>query len=352
MKNIIITTTNSIEKTTIERYIDIISTNVVIGTNVFSDFAASFTDFFGGTSETYQKKLDSIYKEAVHILSQKATTLGANAIIGLRIDFNEISGKGKSMFMISATGTAVKISHDEIIAIQGGNKKDGFIPMDDLQDEVKKIKLIQKLQNGDKPSESEWDFLHSNFIPEVVEILLVPFLQLTKDDTVMYAHNDLFNKIFPLYFSLMDNDKATELLYPHLQKYPNRVIILARKAHLFNPAIIKKEIKSGNFEIAIQLLNIDKKSYSQNDMIEMKSILSMFDQLPDIGKIEVIKGVFSKGEEKYICANGHKNPKDIEFCQEYGCYQNIKGLTYEQISQVDIFKIKVKSLEILLASTD
>jgi uncharacterized protein YbjQ (UPF0145 family) len=106
---VITTSTNSIENAEIEKYIELISTNVVIGTNFFSDFGASFTDFFGGFSDSYQNKLQKIYKVAIDNLKLKATSIGANAILGLKIDFDEISGKGKSMFMISALGTAVLI---------------------------------------------------------------------------------------------------------------------------------------------------------------------------------------------------------------------------------------------------
>lgn len=80
--------------------------NVVLGTNFFSDFAASFTDTFGGTSDTYQGKLDKIYNEVIEKLSKKTLAIGCNAIIGFKIDFDEISGKGVSMFMVNAVGTA------------------------------------------------------------------------------------------------------------------------------------------------------------------------------------------------------------------------------------------------------
>lgn len=105
----IITTTNNIEGAEITQYMRLISTNVVIGTNFLSDFAASFTDIFGGRSSTYQRKLDDVYQNAISEIEQKAACIGADAVVGLKMDFNEISGKGKTMFMVSAVGTAVKI---------------------------------------------------------------------------------------------------------------------------------------------------------------------------------------------------------------------------------------------------
>lgn len=106
----IITTTNNIEGARIEEYVSLVSTNIVIGTNFFSDFVASFTDFFGGRSSTYQNKLDDVYRAAIKEVERKAKAAGADAIVGLKMDFNEVSSKGKAMFMVSAVGTAVKLS--------------------------------------------------------------------------------------------------------------------------------------------------------------------------------------------------------------------------------------------------
>ena len=95
MVKILITTTSYISNAEILQYSGIVTTNVVVGVNFFSDFLASFSDIFGGNSGTYQNKLDRIYKEVVSNLETKAKKKGANAIIGLHIDFDEISGKGK-----------------------------------------------------------------------------------------------------------------------------------------------------------------------------------------------------------------------------------------------------------------
>ena len=105
----IITTTPTIEGRQIESYIGLSSANVVVGTNVFSDFFASITDVLGGRSSSYQNKLDKTYKTAIEEIELKASRMGADAVVGLKIDFNEISSKDKAMFMVSAVGTAVKL---------------------------------------------------------------------------------------------------------------------------------------------------------------------------------------------------------------------------------------------------
>jgi uncharacterized protein YbjQ (UPF0145 family) len=107
--DILVSTTPSLDGCEILKYLKPITAHIVIGTNVFSDFIASWTDFLGGQSETYQKKLSESYQLALNEIKSKAFQIGANAVVGLHIDLDEISGKGKSMFMITASGTAVLI---------------------------------------------------------------------------------------------------------------------------------------------------------------------------------------------------------------------------------------------------
>ena len=106
----IITTTHKIAGYKIESYLGLVNANQVIGANLLADFMASFSDVFGGTSGAYREKLDVLYKDVMSSLEKNAISIGANAILGVHIDFDEISGQGKSMFMITAYGTAVIIT--------------------------------------------------------------------------------------------------------------------------------------------------------------------------------------------------------------------------------------------------
>jgi uncharacterized protein YbjQ (UPF0145 family) len=105
----IVTSTNDIKDFKVTEYLGLINANIVLGANFISDIFASFSDFFGGYSNSYQSKLDEIYNKALNELQAKAKTIKADAVIGVHFDFDEISGQGKSMFMVTAYGTAVKI---------------------------------------------------------------------------------------------------------------------------------------------------------------------------------------------------------------------------------------------------
>lgn len=108
----IVTTTNSVEGYSIRKYLGVVNANVVIGTNLFSDIAASLTDVFGGRSDSYKSKLTTIYDEVMKELIGKAENYHADAIVGLHVDFDEVSGGGKSMFMVSASGTAITLEEN------------------------------------------------------------------------------------------------------------------------------------------------------------------------------------------------------------------------------------------------
>jgi uncharacterized protein YbjQ (UPF0145 family) len=112
---IIVTTTNSLEGYKIIKYLSPIVSNIVIGSNILSDYIASWTDYFGGRSRTYQNKLAKMYNIAIDELKKEAQEKGANCILGIKIDFDEISGIGKQMFMLNAMGTAVIIKDEKEI---------------------------------------------------------------------------------------------------------------------------------------------------------------------------------------------------------------------------------------------
>ncbi len=114
----IVTTTNSIEGREISRYNDPIAANVVIGTNIFSDIGASYEDFFGGRSTSYEKKTQEMYKRITETLKQRAQALRADAIIGLSVDIDEISGKGSRMFMITTVSTPIHLKEAVCVPVE------------------------------------------------------------------------------------------------------------------------------------------------------------------------------------------------------------------------------------------
>lgn len=102
------TTTPNIEGKRITDYLGIITADVIIGANIFSDIFASVRDIVGGRSATYEKKLDEGKILAIRELEEEAQKLGGNAIVGIDFDYETVGAKG-SMLMITISGTAVKV---------------------------------------------------------------------------------------------------------------------------------------------------------------------------------------------------------------------------------------------------
>jgi uncharacterized protein YbjQ (UPF0145 family) len=102
----LITTTNTIEGKKIVKYIGLVSGETIIGANIFKDLFAGIRDIVGGRSGSYEQVLREGKQTAVNEMQQYAAALGANAIIGVDLDYETV-GSGGSMLMVAATGTAV-----------------------------------------------------------------------------------------------------------------------------------------------------------------------------------------------------------------------------------------------------
>ncbi len=100
------TTTATIEGKQIIEYKGIVFGEVISGVNFVRDLAAGLTNFFGGRSGSYEDELQRARDQAITEMEQRAMQRGANAVVGVDIDY-EILGSGGNMLMVSASGTAV-----------------------------------------------------------------------------------------------------------------------------------------------------------------------------------------------------------------------------------------------------
>jgi uncharacterized protein YbjQ (UPF0145 family) len=104
----IITTTSSIDGKRIKEYKGIITGEAILGANIFRDMFAAVRDIVGGRSAAYERELGKAREIALEDLEDWAIELGANAVVGVDIDY-EAFGQTNGMMMVSATGTAVII---------------------------------------------------------------------------------------------------------------------------------------------------------------------------------------------------------------------------------------------------
>lgn len=102
----LLTTTSTLEGRAIREYHGIVSGEAILGANVVRDFFASIRDVIGGRSGSYEKVLRDGRDMAVAEMIAQARSMGANAIVGVDVDYETV---GQSMLMVSVTGTAVSI---------------------------------------------------------------------------------------------------------------------------------------------------------------------------------------------------------------------------------------------------
>ena len=104
----ILTTTPSVEGHTIKEYRGVVFGEVITGVNFIKDFAASIRNIVGGRSGSYERELIDARDQAMDEMAQRAAALGADAVVGIDIDY-EVLGENGGMLMVTASGTAVKL---------------------------------------------------------------------------------------------------------------------------------------------------------------------------------------------------------------------------------------------------
>jgi uncharacterized protein YbjQ (UPF0145 family) len=104
----LVTTTPTIEGKPIKQYLGMVTGEAILGANIFKDLFAGFRDIVGGRSGAYEEELRRAQEIAVNEMKEAATSMGANAVVGVDLDYETV-GQGGSMLMVAVSGTAVVI---------------------------------------------------------------------------------------------------------------------------------------------------------------------------------------------------------------------------------------------------
>lgn len=352
-RNLLITTTNAIDGVPIVEYKGVITANIVLGVNFLKDFVASFSDFFGGTSGKYRKEMDRAYYLAMEILEDKAIAQKANAVVGVKVDYDEISGGGKSMLMVSISGTAV--------VVQTTTKGEKVISETISGDTLNRLYLIETYKeqiNGGNwfPKQKDWDVFNKESMTELIPILFPLYITAELNnpkepyDSTKYE-STITN--FPAFLEQLEFNDACSIVYGDWSddtKTHKIIVELIISNHLFNPEYIVNKLPSIDKHLAIKLLTADKDTYSVEDIVPLKKIVDYFNNLPDTGHFEEEKsGLLKKGGTVMICEKGHKTSIEKgEYCQGEYCGLNIKGITALEVEIINEFSRKVQILTSVL----
>ncbi len=105
----IVTTTDGVEGRKVTGYLGVVTGEAIMGTNVFRDMFAGIRDFVGGRSSAYEKEVKKAKDLAIDQMIEEAEAVGADAVVGVDIDYEVIGGDKKTLLMAIANGTAVKL---------------------------------------------------------------------------------------------------------------------------------------------------------------------------------------------------------------------------------------------------
>lgn len=106
----IVTTTDTVEGRKVQAYLGLVTGEAVQGTNLFKDLFAGIRDIVGGRSGAYENELRKAKDTALAEMIEEAQKLGADAIVGVDLDYQAIGGDQKTLLMVSVNGTAVKLA--------------------------------------------------------------------------------------------------------------------------------------------------------------------------------------------------------------------------------------------------
>lgn len=348
--DILITTTDSIEGATITRYIEVLRTSVVVGTDL------ALTDLFSGTNRKYSSQLNNSYDRAMVNLKMKGFAVGADAIVGLHTDFEEIFGKGKTKFVVSLVGTAVKLDCSRMPSLK---TQTDTVSASTLRRQHLMLTLRKKMNDDNYAlSVDDWDNILNYSLWDLAPFIYRRYLLLNKatvSNVPLQEKKLLLDNFIPFFKSMNYND-AADVIYGDVTTDPYGTADVVNKLQLFHPEKICSLLQPENKHLVIALLKADRPNYSLPDLQRMRQIVDYIDNLPDTGHYIEGKGtLFGKTGTLLVCERGHTSAVELGgHCTEtldrgLGiCNLNVKGLTEAEIEVISMFKQKVDILSSLL----
>ena len=356
-KDILVITTSSAEGLKIKKHLKPVSAHIVAGTNLFSDFLGGLTDVFGGRSSSYQKQLSSLYNEAIDRIKYNTHEIGGNCVIGLNIDMDEISGKGKSMFMLTAIGTAVIIEKDEKLnSLSNTNEKFENIGVERINNLRQRKNIIEKAEKRELHYDDEtWSFITSNQVQEVFPALLRRYTNVIENFESMQDAYNLFNKNFISYIDAQEESKKVSLLYDKIETETNHQVALylskvIKELNLFDYEKNMSLLKNSDFKkqkIGIRISTYDKSFYDKIDIENLNQtktfILSTFKER---GEITTKKQLLtSKEKDVWNCECGNKSNDLGDYCGS--CNNDIFGFKQTEMKPNEVVKYIEQKIELI-----
>ncbi len=356
-KDILVVTTSSIEGLKIKKYLKPVSAHIVAGTNLFSDFLGGLSDVFGGRSQSYQNQLTALYNEAIDRIKTAAYEIGGTCVLGLNIDMDEISGKGKSMFMLSAVGTAVILEKEIVETRQIHEPDETFenVSVERVNTLRTKKAILEKAAEGTLPlGDDIWAFITTNRIDEIFPYLLDKFSKAFVADNTTFGSSEAFYKNLITYIDALPEDKKVDLLYNAIAKVEDgnvvtKISAIIQELNLLDWQKVTDLLNHKDFRIqkrALRIVTYDKPFFNREDINQLQAVSENIKVIfIERGKRVMKKQLLSsKEKELWVCECGKTN--DIESCCS-GCDNDIFGFRFNELKPWDIEKHIEQKIELI-----
>jgi len=356
-KDILVITTSSADGLKIKKHLKPVSAHIVAGTNLFSDFFGGLTDVFGGRSSSYQKQLSSLYNEAIERIKYNAHEIGGNCVIGLNIDMDEISGKGKSMFMLTAIGTAVIIEKDEKLnSLSNTNEKFENIGVERINNLRQRKNIIERAENGELDYDDEiWSFITSNQVQEIFPFILKRYTHLIESFQSMPDPYNVFHKNFISYIDALEEAQRVSLLYDKIETESNQQVALylskvIKELNLFDYVKNMSLLSNSDFKkqkIGLRIATYDKSFYDKHDIENLNQNKNFIDSaFKERGEITTKKQLLSsKEKDVWNCECGNKSVEIGEYCAS--CNNDIFGFKEAEMKPKEIVNYINQKIELI-----
>lgn len=270
---------------------------------------------------------------------------------------DEISGKGKSMFMLTAIGTAVIIENDEKSkSLSNTNEKFENVGVERINNLRQRKNIIEKAQNSKLTYDDEtWSFITSNQVDEIFPFLLKRYTDVIENFQSMQDTYSLFNKNFISYIDALEESKKTSLLYARIESDANEQVNLylakvIKELNLFDYEKNMSLLKNTDFKkqkIGIRISTYDKSFYDKKD-IESLNQTKVFIHLTfkERGEVTTKKQLLSsKEKDVWNCECGNKSNEIGQYCGT--CNNDIFGFKQTEMKPNEIVKYIEQKIELI-----
>lgn len=357
-RDVLVVTTPSVEGAEIIRYLKPVSAHLVAGTNIFKDILGSFSDIFGGRSKTYQKELASMYNDAVEAIKSSAFEIGANCILGLRIDIDEVSGGGKSMFMITAVGTAAILKADNQKMLGEGrlSEKRDVLSIEKLIVLSKRRTVIDQAARGSlEINDRLWEFITRYQVAEVLPFLFTALQKLISSAQPGFDNSGKFLEMLTRFIDALPSEIKAEQLFDTIQESGDDKLILQvcniiKQLNLLDLRRCRRLLEDSDFHMqkyGVRIATYNKPFYDREDLEGLISIRKLIEgKFKERGVRSMKRQMLSsKEKEVWNCECG-KDGNEIGLPCE-NCTKDILGFTSNEVKPSEALAYIDRRIEIL-----